>query len=184
MPVAVVSGAAAVENTLRTYGQEIVCFCIEWDLAFKGAVCGFFENVAEKRANDIIPSPQRDSRVAQKACAKQIWDSNAVRGYAIYENVFCLMRIKVVKCWIHPHECCRCLTTNPDDRLLIGFLFYDDVIAVAIHTRKVMILIVADSRNVSSPWKWRTPYRLESGENIKEVDWPSRYHLEVPTFLD
>ena len=50
-----------VENTLRIYGQEIVCFCIEWDLAFKGAVCGFFENVVEKRANDIIPSTTRFS---------------------------------------------------------------------------------------------------------------------------
>ena len=66
------------------------------------------------------------------------------------------MRTKIIKCWIYSHECCRCLTTNPDDRLSVGFLFYDDVIVVAIYIRKVMILITADSRNVSSPWKWRT----------------------------
>jgi len=44
------------------------------------------------------------------------------------------MRIRIVKCWIHnlegnSHECCRCLTTNPDNHLLIRFLFYDDVLA-------------------------------------------------------
>lgn len=32
---------------LLIYGQEIVCFCIKRDLAFKGAVYGFFDNIAE-----------------------------------------------------------------------------------------------------------------------------------------
>ncbi|OCK98244.1 uncharacterized protein K441DRAFT_674379 [Cenococcum geophilum 1.58] len=68
------------------------CMFLQWDLAFKGAVCGFFENVAEKRA---------------KACAKKIWDSDAVRGYAIYMNALCRMCTRVVKCWIHSHECRR-----------------------------------------------------------------------------